>query len=555
MQKYFMVLFASLFFVLNNIAAATSPKKASSPSLATLIDTKADAYDQFLQASYLHAKGDNEKALKAFDGIMQTRPSEDVFEPYLQALFDAERFATVIKVYERNKKKIDPLLKKNPMTKAFVAQAYLSTGKQAKAQALFDTLLQEHGNDVQMCYFIAVGYLKTKRHPAAIKVLQDCVRNEALKNKHYLFHFLLSKAYLELDKAQAAMASIEASIAQFPKFERGWLFKAILHEQQGKISEAISGYKKFLDLTGRDQSIEKQLVQLLFAQQRFSEAADYLQKLSNDSPEYCFDLALVQGKSGDYTAALTNVNKVLAQNPALQKARLLKIEVLLNSDQTDAALSTLCGWLNEEPQSLGTLHMFLLLKQGGIAATRLLPALEEVQQKHPNNLGILAVLGDLALEAEQSGKALDFYDQALQKATHKKLRSKIYFQKCYILFEQKNNSALQAELEKVEKEDCTSHALLNLKAYHLAQSGQDLSAALGAVDHALALKPGEAAYLDTKALILHKMQKPKEALHFAQKALSLAPNDSIIRRNAKEIGHYAHTPRKQFATDAMRSGR
>ncbi len=540
MQKKIIALSIMLFAMTALHGGKVGSKKTSTaPSLASMTETKADAYDHFLQATYLQAKGDTGGALRSFDLIMKTHPTQHMLEPYLQALFDGEHFSRLVDVYESSKKKIDPLLAKNYMTKAFIAQAYLSTKKEKKAQLLFDELLSERSNDVQLCYFIAVGYLKTKRYQAAIKLLQECTNNTALKSKQYLFHFLLSKAYLESNRPKEAMASIELSIAQFPKFDRGWLFKAILHEQQGKIDDAIKGYKKFLDLTGRDQSIEKQLVQLLFSQQRFGEAASYLKKLSDDAPEYCFDLAVIQAKGGNYEEALPTINKVLAHDPLLEKARLLKIEILLNSNKTSDAISTLQMWLTQTPTNLGLLHTFFLLRQGGVEATKLMTALEAVKANHPTNLGITAALGDLALDAGQHAKALEFYAQAAANTTHKKLKSKIYFQRCYILFEQNNVAALTAELDKTEQEGCTNHALLNLKAYHLAQTGQNLDTALAAIDKALTEKPGMPAYFDTKAFVLKQMNKPVEALHFAQKALSLAPNDNIIKRNVEELKRHA----------------
>lgn len=521
----------------------SAPQKIiSRASLASTIETKSGVYDQFMQATYLHAKGKNEAAIQSFNNAMKTRPSEHMFEPYLQALFDGERFSTLVKTYEDNKKKIDTLCSKNHMIKAYIAQAYLALNKEPKALGLFQELMRDHGNDVQMCYFAAVGYLKTKRLPAAVKLLQECIANVELKNKHYLFHFLLSKAHLEANRPTEAMVSIEQSIAQFPKFDRGWLFKAILHEQQGKINEAIHGYKKFLSISGRDQSIEKQLVQLLFNQQRYGEAADYLKKLSADSPEYCFDLALVQSKSGNYAEALPSINKVLALSPTLEKAKLLKLEILLNSDKIDDAVTSLQEWLTAEPHNMGALHTFTLLRQGGVPVPKLITALETVQIKHPASIGIAAALGDLALEINQPEKALTHYGQAATHTKHNQLKSRIYFQRCYIMLNQKDYPALTAELAKAEQENCTDHALLNLQACYFGQTNQQLDKALTIVNKALKLKPGFPVYLDTKARILSAKGRPVEALQLAQKALSLAPDDLIIKQHAEELERYALQP-------------
>jgi tetratricopeptide (TPR) repeat protein len=546
----FLLFFTTPFFINTKIK-----KTAPTPSLASTIAAKADAYDHFMQATYLHAKGDTPGALSAFEGIMKIHPSEHALEPYLQVLFDAESFPTIIKVYEGNKTKIDHLFATNYLLKGFIAQAYLSTNKEQKATTMFQELMRDHGNDVQLCYFAAVGHLKTKRLPAAIKLLQQCLDNPELKNKHYLFHFLLSKAYLETHRPTEAMACIEKSITQFPRFDRGWLFKAILHEQQGKIADAIHGYKKFLDISGRDHSIEKQLVQLLFMEQRFGEAVDYLKKLSSDAPEYCFDLALVQSKSGAYTEALPTINKVLAHDPTLEKAKLLKVEILLNGNKTDDAVAFLQDWLSQEPHNLGVLHTFLLLRQGDVPAKKLIAALETVQIKQPDNLGIVAALGDLSCEAQQPEKALSYYEQASNCTAFKKLKSKIYFQRCYIMFKQRDHTALNTEIARAEREECCDHSILNLQAYYYAHTNQQLDKALAAIDKALAAKPGRPAYLDTKASVLAKMGKSHDALLFAQKALLLAPEDTLIQQHVEELKRNAHQPSRLPITHALRSRR
>ena len=506
------------------------------------VDDKTTIYSQFLQGSYLQSKGNSVSAVNAFEHVMKIYPTEHIVEPYLQGLFETEQYAKLVETYEKNKKKIIARHSNNLMIKAYLGQAYLSIQQEAKGSALFQELMCSNGNDVQMCYFIAVGYLKANLVTKAIKVLQECIANPNLHDKRYLFHFLLSKAYLEANRPTEAMASIEESITQFPKFDRGWLFKAILFEQQGKINEAISGYKKFLSLSGPDQSIEKQLIQLLFSQERYDEAADYLKSLSADAPEYGFDLALVQSKSGNYDQALTSINKVLTQNPTLEKARLLKIEILLNSNKSDDAIQTLKTWLTEQPNNINILHTFQLLRQGGVSVAALIGGLESVHNANPTNITINAALGDFSLDANQPEKALYYYEKIIGQTTHKDLLSNVYFQRCYIMLTQKNYSALGSEIEKAEKEHCINDALLNLQACYYILINQQLDKALIAVDKALALQPDKPAYLDTKSRVLSAQDNYSQALLIAQKALSLAPDDEIIRQHVKELIQHAQQP-------------
>ncbi len=515
-------------------------------------EKRAGAYSLYLEATYLQQKGKVKEAISRFSELEKIIACPAVYGPYLQALFEAEQYKKMIVLYAQHKKDIHSLFEKNHLLQASVAQAHLATNQKQKAQALFTSLLKDHGDDAQTCYFIVVGYFKTHHVEAATKLLQRCLTNQALQPKHYLFNFLLSKAYLEQNKPTEALVCVEKSIAQFPKFDRGWLFKAVLQEQQGRISEAITGYKKFLDLAGRDKSIEKQLIQLLFNQQRFAEAADYLKKLSADCPEYCFDLALIQAKNGEYATALSNINKVLEATPDLEKAKLLRIEVLLNGGNTEEALVSLKKWILAEPHNLGALHTLLLLRQGNVPAKKLIEVLQEAHTSHPKNLGVTAALADLTCETGNVGDATALYREAIANTSDKKMRGKIYFQICHLLLDQKNYSALESTFEEIQQAGCTYHALQNLQAYYYAQTHKKLAEARHLVDEALRARPESAAYLDTQDLIAKQMHRGSEP-----EAKTARQKEHLFaqKHRKKESEHHAPQPWQKTKFNSLHSRR
>ena len=77
-----------------------------------------------------------------------------------------------------------------------------------------------------------------------------------------------SQIYLQLNKKPEALAAIKQCIDAYPKFDKSWLLYAVLHEQEGKIEEAIKGYTTFLRgfSPQPNSEIERHLLMLAFRQ-------------------------------------------------------------------------------------------------------------------------------------------------------------------------------------------------------------------------------------------------------------------------------------------------
>ncbi len=507
---------------------------ATQPSIYFINDEQQESsYEQYLKACYLHARGKAPDAFKAYQHVLEQAHSPYAYGGFFHLLFDIGQFKSIVALYERKANILEAAFKNNLELQLIIAQAYLNTDQEAKAERLFTSLAEKYPDNAQVAYYKAVSFIQNKELDKALVFIDDCLQKPILHAKHFLFYFLKSKIYLAQNQATQALAMIEKSLHLFPRFDRGWLFKSILLEQQGKINDAIAGYKKFLDLVGSEEMIEKQLIQLLFAQKRYEEAAHYLKKMKSNRPEHQFDMALIEFKAGNYDKALQHVNTSLAKAPSFKQAKLLKVEVLLAQKKSPEALAFLQAWLEENPQDNFVIHTILLLRKSGVPITELIKTIESVNKKATPSFGLLSALADLCIEHGDYKKGIVYYKSIFSLTTNQELKSKILYHIAYILFTIKEYTHLDNFIPKALAFKPTSPNLYNLIAFYYVQTNQKLPQALELIEQALATERHSPYYLDTKGLILIKMGKKDEAQEVLKEAQAIAPHDTVIAEHMK----------------------
>lgn len=75
----------------------------------------------------------------------------------------------------------------------------------------------------------------------------------------------------------------------------------------------------------------------------------------------------------------------------------------------------------------------------------------------------------------------------------------------------------------------------NEVAYHQAVEGGDMDRALGLVDQALATQPANPHYLDTKATILERKHRWREAEELLRRAHAVAPADPELQEHLARV--------------------
>lgn len=488
-----------------------------------------------------------QEALKNYQKVLAGDQSVYPLEGMIRLLFDCGHYQKIVELYEKRQQEFDVEFSNNIEMQMTIAQSLLMLNKNEKAEQIFAKLVKEHPDSDQVAYHTALAYINEfaqeiknptketpKKYAKSQKFLDQCIKKKSLKKKHFLFYFLKSKLALLNNKKQDALTYIEESL-KLSRFERGVLFRAYLLEELAKIdgnkklfNEAIKGYKDYLNVSGGDESIEKQLIQLLYSQKRFKEAAQYLKNLKNDSAEGYFDLALIERQSDRLDSALENINKAIEKNPNFTRAYILKVEILLASKKIQELSSFMESWIGKNPEDHAVLHTLLLLKHVGVERQVLISILENVA-KNKESIGVCATLADLNVEERKYKTSLGWYKKVFALASDNPgLRSKTLFYIGYLYFLAKNTASVEKFLKQALTHEPVYPPTYNLLAYHYAQIDKNLDEALTLAEKALNIEPDNYYYLDTKGFILFKLGKREEAIKSLEMAQSLALDDKVI---------------------------
>lgn len=497
-------------------------------------DYDARNYDSYLRGSLDYMSGNFDSALLEFEKLESKEESIYFYDRFIRFLFSTNQFARIVALH----KKVQEAFQENSEIQKIFAQSYFYIGKENTADLYLDKLTKQYPQDLQLSYFRAVSLMKSGKLDKALVFVKECLKNENLESRHFLFYFLASKIYMQKNMVEDSLKFVNKSLELFPDFEKGWLLKSVIKEQQGQAKEAITGYKRFLDIVGHDESVEKQLVRLLFVEKRFEEAIDILEKIKSKTPSQSFDLALMKWRSGKHKSALEDLDQIIKENSKFEPAKFLKVEILVSTNHKQPALEFLKGWLEKEPDNIGVLKVLLLLRRAGVNRNSIINVLIGVS-KVKSTEAVMSALIDLYFEKYDYKKVLFYCKKLFDITKDSSLKSKILFQTAYVHFANGNKSKVENILLTALKYEPVYPSVHNLLAYFYAQNNKNLKVALQHADLALQSSPDSYYYIDTKGYVLFKMGKVKDSIKHFERALNFNSKDEEVLKHlnlAKNFG-------------------
>ncbi len=111
--------------------------------------------------------------------------------------------------------------------------------------------------------------------------------------------------------------------------------------------------------------------------------------------------------------------------------------------------------------------------------------------------------------------------------------TKVYSALGHVLYAQGKSEAGIRSLERALELDGENATALNSLGYILADEEVALERALDYCKRAVALKPGNAAYLDSLGWTYHQLGRYKDARSYLRKAKELAPESDVIAKHLR----------------------
>lgn len=474
----------------------------------------------YIMANYFQFGNDLKNAGHWYLQIVPDNHAQYVYLGYVPYLSASKSFAEIVDLIPQ----LDQSFKGHQELQMHFANALEMTGKKDDAFARLVELNDKNKSHQELAFKVVQLYIERQEPENALKVIDNLLNNSARKPNNYIFLFLKSQIYVQLNKKDLALAAIQECIHAYPKFDKSWLLYAVLQEHQGKLEEAIKGYSTYLEITpDLNSEIQRHLATLQFRQK-------LVKQHSSADPKATLNTAAQLFEKQEYAKALHEVNHYLSLHTDDTEAKLLKLQILAQQKQFDSALSSIQEWASNQAEIELWVKALHLLTYIGLDYDKALKSLDVLAHKHPHAEIIAIYQVDLVLRhPHHKDIAIKVIDRALKLVSNTTIKTKLVFQKALVEYEMQHWQHAQKTIENNLGWVIDYPPLHNLLAYIYASKTNELDKANMYIAKALAQDADNPHFLDTKAVILYHQKNYADAITILEKVALAHPQDFTVQ--------------------------
>jgi tetratricopeptide (TPR) repeat protein len=401
---------------------------------------------------------------------------------------------------------------------------YLGQQKRKEALDLLGQLVQETPNDWALRSQRAKLWIDGKNREEVLQAVTEMQAVVKMQPRDPRPKFLLGEAYLAKGDKDLAGQTFAQAAAQQRMFLEPRIALAGLDRQSQNFKETVRLADEILaadpnNFQGKllHASGSRGLGNLDIAQNEL----EALARQAPQSPDIQLELGLVTLARKQYTAAERMFTNLYQSGRSDVRALAGLAAVYLAEGRTDQALQYVTQEVNRSPNSL---EMRELLAATALNAGKNDVALEQYRklvQMAPDNPKYYVSLADLFREkSDYSGEVA-----ALEKASTMEPNNAVVAGRLALAEDLNGNKqAAAADYKRSLDMAPSDPALLNNRAYFLAEDGGDLDQALAYSQEALRKVPGNPALLDTLAWVYTKRKMNDSAIQILNKLVRENPD-------------------------------
>lgn len=454
-----------------------------------------------------------------YEEILRTSGSPYTYSGYINHLFEQKEYSKILALLPQ----IEEQLADNLPVQLIFVKTYELSGMAEAADKKILELSRRFKENAEVMYYACISQLRNKKAASALTLAQDFLDNSSHKSSHFIFYYIKAQAQISLYKHEEARENIKKCLELNPGFEQGWLLSGLIAELEGKVDQALKGYRTFLQLVGHDAAVEQQILNLLVKAQAMGTSVQ-------TNP---LESAVMQYRNKNYKQALLTVEQYLDQQSNDRQGHLLKLELLCCVNRQKDAVNHLKYLINKEPQEDTWYRALHLMYLAGLEQDAIITVLKSFEKQPKNNLSTL-YLADIFLKKRQLTTALELLNKALTNA-QAPLQEKIIYQIALIYYETNQLNQLQDVITKAEASPVTFAPLQNLLAYYYATKKENITKAQSYLDRALKQESANIHYLDTQALIWYKQKEYDKAYALLDSVLKKAPTDYFMLKHMSKV--------------------
>jgi len=341
------------------------------------------------------------------------------------------------------------------------------------------------------------------------------------------FYFIL--AYLDYQAKQYLPA--QQKLKQALEIKSHWVKALLLQGQvyigQNKLELATESLQQAV-AEEENAKISEQIAQLLINQNRFNEALDVLDELSDKNPgnnaiKMQQALVMLQLDSGSDGA-----EKILLELVEVAKYRDQCLyylgRIAVSKKQHQSALNWFDAVAEGKYKYEANVSVVLVLMKENRLNEALL-RVEQVKQAYPQKADKLVLIeSEVLSRKKQYQQAFDVLSSALLKSPE---NSDILYARALMAEKTGDIKTLEDDLKYILEKRPNDATALNALGYTLVDKTQRYEEARGYIEKALAIKPNEAVFIDSYGWLFFKMGRFEEAKKQLEKAYALQPQAEI----------------------------
>lgn len=213
----------------------------------------------YMWANYLQFGGDVQQAHKWYKNILSNNSSVYVHKGYVNFLYEAGNYRHIIQLMQR----MNSVFEDDSDIQLIFARSLRKEGQKKQAEELIIKLSRVCKKNVEVAFEATQIYIERKELENALHAIDDILNNSPKKPNFFVFYFLKAQIYAQLNELNNAYDNINMCLEGNPRFDKGWLLRAIIKEQEGDLPEAIKSYTSYLETADNpDKKVRQHLLEL-----------------------------------------------------------------------------------------------------------------------------------------------------------------------------------------------------------------------------------------------------------------------------------------------------
>lgn len=294
---------------------------------------------------------------------------------YIHYLYKHGLYHDLIDCFQAKKN----LIGQDDTIKKLYALALFFEGRISESDALFVELAKSNNHDLEICFYAAQALMRTHQYLQALALIDRYLLDDNKEAGTFILYFLKSQICLQLNNVYDAKIACQKAVLMRPDFEKGWLLLAVLAEQEGDFSTAISGYKQYLALDVQS-AIDTDVYNGILA----AIARNFFLNQGNQTKQNNGSISLQKAhaafKSKQYLETIEYANQFLCDNPSHLDVLCLKIESLVELERYQDVIDCVLDQVQQSPNNKSWYKIIdWCIKYGSVDSELIMNRLKKVQ--------------------------------------------------------------------------------------------------------------------------------------------------------------------------------